>query len=372
MKFLYRILLICIIFNIQLNAEVIKSGTPAGKKKDISSYQNKFKDDEILVKFKASSSKSSRNKINKRINASVKNTFKKTQVSLIKIPSSMKIHEALKYYKNNQNVEYAEPNYIVQINSIFPDDPRFDELWGLHNTGQSGGVNDADIDAPEAWEQFKGDSTLIVAVIDTGIDYTHEDLKGNLWINESETEDGIDNDGNGYIDDIHGINAITDSGDPMDDYGHGTHVSGTIGAVGGNGIGVTGVNWNVKLMGLKWLGREGSGSISDAIKCIEYILDMKEKGVNIKISNNSWGLYSYSLSLYDAVKSLRDKGVIFVAAAGNSSLDNDEIPSYPCSYNLDNIISVAATDSNDTRASFSNVGPTCVDIGAPGVGIAST
>ena len=164
----------------------------------------------------------------------------------------------------DSRVRYAEPNYILQVNDT-PDDPEWESLWALNNTGQTGGKTDADIDALEGWEVTTGSTNVIVAVIDTGIDYTHEDLAGNIWVNPGECPDGVceangvDDDGNGYVDDFHGINAITDSGDPMDDFGHGTHVAGTIGAKGNNTTGVTGVNWDVQIIGCKFLGATGGG-----------------------------------------------------------------------------------------------------------------
>jgi len=216
--------------------------------------------------------------------------------------------------------------------------------------------------------------TRAQAVIDTGVDYTHVDLADNMWINQAEATGypGIDDDGNGYVDDIHGINSITGSGDPFDDHGHGTHCSGTIGAVGDNNMGVVGVNWDVEIMGLKFLDSGGYGNTADAIECIEYILDMHDNGVNIRVASNSWGGGGYSQALYDAISALGDIDVLFTAAAGNFALDNDVYPFYPSSYDLFNIISVAATDHDDNLASFSHWGSTSVDLAAPGVDILST
>lgn len=336
--------------------------------------------DEILVKFKP---KVIPQNLEERVKAveeealkvSVKAKLKKSfpfiNVHRLKIlDRTISVEKAIERLKKNPNVEYAEPNYIYSINLI-PNDPLFSNLWGLNNTGQTGGTPDADIDAPEAWDIQTGSNT-VVGVIDTGVDYTHEDLSANMWINPYEVFDGIDNDGNGYIDDIYGINAITGSGNPMDDNGHGSHVSGTIGAVGDNGKGIVGVNYRAKIMALKFLDSSGSGTVSDAIECIQYAVNMKLRGINIRVTNNSWGGGGYSQSLYDAIKTLRDNDMLFTAAAGNSSSDNDSKPFYPASYDLDNIISVAATDHNDNLASFSNYGATSVDVGAPGVNILST
>lgn len=332
-----------------------------------------YKEGEILVKFKEKISEDTRDAVHYKLGAKAIKTFKKTQIQIVEIPRGKDLLQAITYYKKNPNIEYAEFNYKVKIHSTMPNDPRFNELWGLHNTEKTGGTGQADIRMPEAWDLFTGDSSIVIGVIDTGVDYAHEDLQGNMWVNPGETSNGLDDDGNGYIDDIYGINAVADSGDPMDDYGHGTHVSGIMGAVGNNRVGVVGVNWQVKIMALKFLNSDGWGYISDAIECIEYVLMMKEdNGVNIKVTNNSWGGGGYSLSLYTAIKALRDAGILFIAAAGNGSSNNDDFPSYPSSYKLDNIISVAATDHNDDLAWFSNYGATSVDLAAPGVDTLST
>ena len=272
----------------------------------------------------------------------------------------------------DSRVRYAEPNYILQVNKT-PDDPEWESLWGLNNTGQTGGKVDADIDALEGWEVTTGSANVIVAVIDTGIDYTHEDLAGNIWVNPGECPggvceaNGIDDDGNGYIDDFHGINAITDSGDPMDDFGHGTHVAGTIGAKGNNATGVTGVNWDVKIIGCKFLGASGGGSVAGAVKCFNYIHQLKnEQGQNIIATNNSWGGGAPSQALEEAMAGPNQP--LHVCAAGNGGTD---APHYPAAYDLENIISVAATDHSDLYAGFSNYGDT-VDLAAPGVDILST
>jgi VCBS repeat-containing protein len=285
----------------------------------------------------------------------------------VKLSPEVSVETALAAYKGNPHVLYAEPNYRVQLVGI-PNDPRFSSLWGLNNTGQTGGTNDADIDAVEAWDTTTGGGTTIVAVIDTGVDYTHPDLAANMWRNTDEIAGNlIDDDGNGYVDDVHGYDWVNFDGDPMDDNGHGTHVAGTIGAVGNNGVGVAGVNWNVQIMALKFLDFFGGGYTQDAILALNYAV-----ANGAMISNNSWGGGGYSQALYDAIASAQAAGHIFVAAAGNESNNNDNFPSFPASYDLDNIISVAATDHNDNLASFSNYGATSVDLGAPGVSILST
>ncbi|MBE0543457.1 MAG: S8 family serine peptidase [Verrucomicrobia bacterium] len=265
--------------------------------------------------------------------------------------------------------EYVEPDYIVYP-LLTPTDQGFVDgtLWGLQNMGQNGGVPGADIAATAAWDLTTGSTNVIVGVIDTGIRYTHYDLTNQMWINPGEIPgNGIDDDGNGYIDDIHGINAIINSGNPMDDNDHGTHVAGTIGAAANDGNRMVGVAWNVRLMALKFLGASGGGSTGDAIKCIDY-------GVanGARVLNNSWGGGPFMQSLFDAIVRARDAGVLFVAAAGNDAQNNDVAPSYPANYAVENVISVAAMDRFDQLAGFSHYGLTTVDLGAPGVSIFSS
>ncbi len=278
-----------------------------------------------------------------------------------------KLPELLQKLKNDPEVEYAEPNFILRTSQL-PNDPLFVNLWGLHNSGQTGGTTDADIDAPEAWDTPYG-SSMTVGIIDTGIDYNHEDLRANMWTNSPEAagQPGVDDDGNGFIDDVYGYDFINNDPDPMDDHGHGTHVAGTIAAVGENGVGVAGINYHGKVAALKFLSGSGSGTTDGAIRAIQYATMM-----GFKITNNSWGGGSFSQSLYNAISAANDAGNLFVAAAGNNGRNTDTTPSYPASYNLPNIISVAATDKYDNLASFSNFGTSSVDLGAPGVSIFST
>ena len=292
---------------------------------------------------------------------------------VVRLGGSTDVEDALAAYQSDPNVLYAEPNYRVEL-QLTPNDPQFDQLWGLNNVGQTGGTVDADIDGVEAWDYGTGSGNVIVAVIDTGVDYTHEDLAANMWVNTGEVAgDGIDNDGNGFIDDVHGYDFRNFDGDPMDDHNHGTHVAGTIGGVGNNGIGVTGVNWNVQIMAVKFLDAGGGGSISDAIESLNYAV-----ANGATISNNSWGFNgAYSQALDDAVAAARDAGHIFVAAAGNGNfagigLNNDVTPFWPANHEYDNVVAVAALDHANQIATFSNYGATTVDLGAPGVGILST
>jgi subtilisin family serine protease len=279
--------------------------------------------------------------------------------------------DVLGWAAKTQGVAYVEPNFVLQTAAV-PNDPSFSRLWGLNNAGQSGGLRDADIDAPEAWNTTTGSRDVVVAVIDSGVDYNHPDLKANMWKNPGETPgDNIDNDKNGFVDDVYGYDFENNDANPMDDDDHGTHVAGTIGAVGNNGTGVVGVSWNVSLMAVKFLGPRG-GTTANAIKSVQYVTNMRKAGVNVVASNNSWGGGAFNQSLEDAIEEGGKAGVLFVAAAGNSANDNDESPVYPTSYDSEYIISVAATDRRNRLATFSNYGETTVDIGAPGVDIYST
>jgi subtilisin family serine protease len=290
----------------------------------------------------------------------------------------------IRWMRRQPGVLYAEPDYIIQIDTpaesssadalsgadpaTFPGDPFFGNLWGLHNTGQEGGTPDADIDAPEAWLLQTGAPEVIVAVIDTGVDYTHPDIAANMWMNPGEIPgNGLDDDGNGYIDDVYGWDFANRNRDPMDDHNHGTHCAGTIAAVGDNGTGITGVAWQARIMALKFLDAGGSGLLSDALGAIAYAADN-----GAQVSNSSWGGGGFSQAMVDTIAAAGEQGLLFVAAAGNDSRNNDTSPTYPATYDLPNVISVAATTRNDELAYFSNYGASTVHLGAPGQAILST
>lgn len=295
-------------------------------------------------------------------------------LTLFEYDEAIDIQDAMEVFLEDDFVEYAEPDYMYH--AAIQNDPRFLEQWALENVGQTGGTVDADINATSMWNIEDGDHNVVIGVIDTGIDYTHADLLPNLWNNVLEIPgNGIDEDLNGYIDDKIGINAVLNNGNPLDDNAHGTHVSGTIGADGNNALGVVGIAQNVQIASCKFLGSSGSGSTSDAIQCLEYFANLKTRPlnpVNIVATNNSWGSPSNSTALRDAIRAHQNLGILFVAAAGNDSVNNDLVPQYPANYDLANVISVAATDHNDRLASFSNYGRRTVHVSAPGVRILST
>jgi len=302
--------------------------------------------DRVIVKFKGGQFRlQALSEVKSQYGLQSIKEFRNLNIYVFKLPKDKTPHEAIAELRKRPDVEYAEPDYIYTIKATIPNDPLWNNLWGL-----------AKIQAPLAWDITRGSQSVVVAVIDTGVDYNHPDLKDNMWKDPAT----------GY----YGKNCITGASnpnDPMDDNGHGTHVAGTIGAVGNNGVGVVGVNWQVKIMALKFMGSDGSGTTSDAIDCINYAI---QKGAHI--INASWGDYAYSQTLRNAIASAKNAGILFVAAAGNEEYDNDLTPLYPASYDLENIISVAATDQNDLLASFSNYGRNSVHVGAPGVGILST
>jgi subtilisin family serine protease len=329
-----------------------------------------YREGELLVKFRPHVTASASGRVHEAIGASVIRSFSLVpSLQHVTLPEGMSVSDAIRVYMSDEYVEYAEPNYLRYAAITVPDDPFFGQQWGLRNTGLPG----ADINATAAWDLTKGSGSIVVAVIDTGIDYNHPDLQGNIWINPGEDpSNGVDDDGNGRIDDWRGWNFVAKNNDPMDDNGHGTHVAGITGAVGNNGVGIAGVMWSVKLLPLKILGSGGSGTIANEILAIQYAIAKK-----VKVMNASFSGSNFSNAEFDALNSANSAGIIFVAAAGNGGIDGvgddtDVTPEYPASYQLPNIIAVAATTVSDIKAISSNFGDKSVHVAAPGAGILST
>ena len=262
-------------------------------------------------------------------------------------------------------VENVEPNYVVRAARL-PNDRSFAEQWGLRNLGHFDGKVGADIGATQAWDVATG-SPVPVAVVDTGVTFKHADLAGNAWVNAGDIRNGIDDDADGFKDDLNGADFLSGDSDPDDDGGHGTHVAGIIGAQGNNSIGITGVNWESAVMGLKVLDGNGEGNTADAASAIDYAVDH-----GARVINASWGGPAFSHALYSAIRRAGEHGVLVVAAAGNDGVNADSSPDYPAAFDLPNIISVAATDRSDRLLDFSNYGAKSVDLGAPGDDIYST
>ena len=321
---------------------------------------------ELLVKFKSGVPAADRAAALRAHGARVDRALALQNLFVAKLDAGRGVRAAAAALGRRDDVEYAEPNWILRSLAT-PNDPRFTDgdLWGLHQ------ANDVDIDAPEAWNVTTGSANIVVGVVDTGVAWQHPDLAANIWTNPDEIAgNGVDDDANGKVDDVRGWDFLNGDNDPYDDNEHGTHVAGTIGAVGNNGVGVVGVNWNVKIMPLKFLGADGNGTTSAAVEAIIYARDE-----GAKVVNNSWGGGPFSQPLQDAFAN--SPNVLFVNAAGNGGAEgvgdnNDSVPTYPCNNPVANIICVAAIDKTDALASFSNFGATQVDIGAPGVEILST
>lgn len=340
-----------------------------------------FAPNEVLVKFRATTTDMSiieaieavkgriitqnKNMINSGLWAGNKETYSSFYAApyllRILVESTVGTDKAIQHLQSSPDVEYAEKNYQGKLATDY-----YPYQWALNNTGSQGGTSDADIDAPEAWNIFTGSSDIVMAIIDTGMAFYHDDLEPNVWFNPGESGNGketdnSDNDGNGKVDDWIGWNFVNDSNNPSDDNGHGTHVAGTAGAEGDMDDGIRGVCWNSKLMVLKAFDAYGFGYVSDAIDAIDYA---RLNGASV--INASWG-FPYALSLYQAIERAMSSGVVVVAAAGNDNRNIDQYHyHYPAGYNLDNIITVAATDYNDLLSSFSNYGHYYVHLGAPG------
>ena len=330
-----------------------------------------FDSDKIIVKLEDEATQRDLRELNRENDARIEEDLPRSDVSVVDLPRDLSVEEAVETYEDDPDIEYAEPDYLIEpVQTKSANDTYYSRLYGLENTGQNGGVADADIDAPEAWGTTTGKSETVVAVIDTGVDIDHPDLQGNIWRNTDEVPgNGRDDDDNGYVDDVNGwdfYNGNKTVFDAAQGDEHGTHVAGTIAAEGNNGRGITGVNWRASIMSLKFLGPKG-GYTSDAVEAINYAV-----ANGAKISNNSWGGGNYSQSLSDAIARADRSNHLFLAAAGNSGVNTDNTKHYPSSYTNPNVISVAATGSEDRLASFSNFGANTVDLAAPGVDILST
>src|SRR5688500_4575742 len=335
---------------------------------------------EVLVKFKSGVSMDAIDALSARFNDQVEDRIENAP-GWIAIDDLDDANSAatVREYLLLPEVEYAEENFDISLSEavdssivpVFARDPQFIEQWALANSGQRGGKEGADISAPLAWGVTTGSQEVVVAVLDTGVDYKHEDLKPNMWTRPASMEAYQDAQ-LGSVDDERGFNAIVNESDPMDDNGHGTHCAGIIGAEGENDLGIAGVNWKVRIMPLKFMNAGGSGTTKDAIEAINYAINRKKAGVNVRIISASWGSTQKSRALEEVIRKAYENDILFVAAAGNSSVNNDRSPHYPSSYNVPNVVSVAALDRNDELAKFSNWGAKSVAIGAPGVDILST
>ncbi len=330
---------------------------------------------EYIVKLKNSVNVMSMQSLGQSLHAYVKSTIPTGNLVVVKRPVVEMYGSAIKSLSQNPNVEYVEPNYIYRAEKT-PNDPDFGKLWGLKNIGQTDGnqlgISGVDIDVEKAWDITTGSDDVLVAVIDTGVDYTHPDLAEATYTNEAEANGkaGVDDDKNGYVDDVHGMNFVEASKPTnlsLDDHGHGSHCSGTIGARGNDGKGIVGVNWNVKILPVKFLSKDGGGSLEGAIKAIDYATKMKAR-----IMSNSWGGGGESQALKEAIQRANAAGALFIAAAGNDSANNDQNPHFPSNYNVPNVVSVAALDNKGNLASFSNYGKKTVHVAAPGVNVYST
>lgn len=329
--------------------------------------------DEILVRFRPAVSRESAFALHAALHARVISESSLVPgLSRVRIASGSSLHRALRGYRKDSRVLYAEPNYIVHALNE-PNDPLFSTQWNLQNTGQWGGVAGADIHIVEAWGITTGSADVAVGVIDTGVDYTHADLGANIW---KATQSYSVTDANGNLVNCpagsRGFNMVFGTCDPLDDNGHGTHVSGIIGAMGNNAVGVAGVNWQVQIIPCKFIDATGAGDVSGAIACLEWLKSLHDSGTPIIATNNSWGGGSTSQALADAISAQAADGILFVAAADNNFLDNDIETVIPAGIFSSNLISVAATTNEDTFAAFSDIGPHSVHLGAPGQEVLST
>jgi subtilisin family serine protease len=367
--------------------------TPAANGESVSSEavvnrngEQEFVPNELLVKFKPGVSNTAKGRALAKISATVSEKILTKAMErvndkegLLLVRTPLAVLEA-KQKITGEEIEFAEPNFIYQHNATSNDNYFLNgQLWGVYGDGSTP-ANQFGSQAAEAWARGNtGSENVYIGVIDEGAMYTHPDLVNQIWTNTQEVIDGVDNDGNKYVDDIHGWDFDRNDNTTFDgsEDDHGTHVSGTIGAQAGNAVGIAGVAWNVTMISVKFLGRKG-GTTANAVKAVDYITHLKtSKGLNIVATNNSWGGGGYSQSLYDAISRANAANILFVAAAGNGGRDgigdnNDNLPHYPANYDIANVISVASITSSGAKSAFSNYGDKTVDIGAPGSGILST
>ncbi len=333
---------------------------------------------EVLVRFRPGMSLESIKALARRNNDRFEDEYESIKnLVALEDEDGLDAEEVAAEYRSLPDVEYAEPVFEIHLEHAAPgkhkhaNDVRFGEQWSLENTGQDGGKANADISILKAWFKTTGSSKIVVAVLDSGVNYLHPDLISNMWMRPAGMSPYTD-DELGEFNDEHGFNATDRLHDPMDDNGHGTHCAGVIGAEGDNNYGIAGINWNVEIMPLKFLNANGSGTTKDAIEAINYVIERKRAGVNVRIISASWGSHQKSNALRDAIKRAGDEGILFIAAAGNSGDDSDKRPHFPAGYELPNMVSVAALDRNDALAVFSNYGAKSVHIAAPGQEILST
>lgn len=353
---------------------------------------------ELLVQYKPQTSSQIRGMNRYAFGVDLKREIRSSSASgvleLIQFPTSVSVESARAWFSRQPDVAFAEPDYLYSTSAV-SNDPYYTsgQLWGMYGddtptpVGPAGTTNAYGIAAEKAWnEGVTGSKSVFVGVIDTGIQVTHPDLVNNIWVNPYDPVDGIDNDGNGYVDDVNGWDFVNNDNSVYDsvDDDHGTHVAGTIGGKGNNGIGVAGVNWDVTIISAKFLGTNG-GTSADAVRAIDYMTDLKNRhGINLVATNNSWGGGSYSQSMHDAIIREAKVDIIFAAAAGNSTSNNDSLDNYPSNYStltgtstesaasFESVIAVASIASDGSISGFSSYGATTVDIGAPGSGIYSS
>ena len=330
------------------------------------SSEKVFVENELLVKYKGGTVSAAARSINAQIGANVLEEFPDLGWQRVKIPAGLSVNRAISTYKDFADIAEAQPNFYYHLLAT-PNDPQYGTMYGLTK-----------LSAPAAWDLWTGSTNTVVAIIDTGINYNHQDLAANMWTNAGETNNnGIDDDNNGFVDDYYGYDFRYNDSDPLDQNGHGTHTGGTVGAVGNNSLGVVGVNWNVKLMAIKIYSPSGTDTTSAMlINAYNYVRLMKNRGVNIRVTNNSYGgcneACGYDQATKDALDAMGNAGILNVFAAGNAGQNIETTPFYPASYTSPSVLSVASSTSTDTRSGFSNYGASSVDVAAPGTNILST